>query len=189
MKMKSYKRYLAESEKKYGFRIKLACEVNDECMDKITRSVSRWNLEAISEPKRLPIAEQQQGFGHLHNIELSMVDVVLNYPCTPQEVQAAISEMTEIPLSHIMVLTPQQEVLASPIVPESDEPLLTSEYPEQKAPQLLADLANALKMSNIEMPFAVKPTKGKTTNELPQNNRGPFSRPNKLPKPLTRSVR
>lgn len=172
--MKTYINYLMESEKKYGFRVKMATELNKEQMEAVQRGLARWNLEAISEPKRLPIAEQHDGFGHIRNTELFIVDLVVNYPCTPHEVQACIHECSRVPLSHIMVLTPQQEVLASPIVPESDEPLLTSDYPATKQPQLLADLANALKTKTIEHQFAVKPSKGTTTNELPQNNKGPL---------------
>lgn len=169
--MKNFKHYLMESEKKYGFRAKLAAELDKAQMESLQHYLARWNLEAISEPKRLPIAEQHMGFDHLRNTEMYIVDMVVNYPCTPQEVQAAIHEATKIPMSHIMVLTPEQEVIAAPIAPESDEPILTSDYPAQKAPQLLADLANALKSKGIDQQFAVKPsTKGHTTNELAQHN-------------------
>jgi len=166
--MKNFKNYLMESEKKYGFRAKLAAELDKAQMESLQHYLARWNLEAISEPKRLPIAEQHMGFDHLRNTELFIVDMVVNYPCTPQEVQTAIHEATKIPLSHIMVLTPEQEVLAAPVVPESENPVLTSDYPDQKAPQLLADLANALKHNGVEQQFAVKPAKGHTTNELEQ---------------------
>jgi hypothetical protein len=180
--MKQFKTYLAESEKKYGFRAKIAVEISKEQMESLQTSLSRWNLEAISEPKRLPIAEDHTGFAHLKSVPIYIVDMVVTYPCTPQEMQAAIHEATEIPMSHIMVLTPQQEVLASPIVPESDEPILTSEYPTQKAPQLLADLANALKIKSIDYPYAVKPTVGQTTNDIPQYNTSPVgTNKNKLP--------
>jgi hypothetical protein len=172
--MKNYKKYLMESDKKYGFRAKLAKELTEQQMDDLKRSMARWNLEAISEPKRTPISEKPQGFEHIPNTELYIVDLVVNYPCTPHEVQAAIHESTGMPLHCIMVMTPQQEVLAAPIVPESDEPVLTSDYPKSNGPQLLADLANALKSSTTEHQFAVKPEKGTTTNDLPQNTRGPL---------------
>jgi hypothetical protein len=180
--MKRFISYLAESEKKYGFRAKVAVDVSKEQMESLKTALARWNLEAISEPKRLPIAEDHTGFSHLKNVPIYIVDMVVTYPCTPAEMQAAIHEATEIPMSHIMVLTPQQEILAAPMVPQSDEPLLTSSYPEQKAPQLLADLANALKTKSIDYPFAVPPKKGETTNDIPQYNTSPMgTNRNKLP--------
>ena len=173
-----------ESEKKYGFRAKLAADLDKAQMESLQQHLARWNLEAISEPKRLPIAEQHMGFDHLRNTELFIVDMVVNYPCTPQEVQNAIHEATKIPLSHIMVLTPEQEVLAAPVVPESENPVLMSDYPDQKAPQLLADLANALKHNGIEQQFAVKPSKGHTTNQIEQYNTSVLgTKKTKLPDP------
>jgi len=86
-------------------------------------------------------------------------------------------------MSHIMVITPQQEVLAAPVVAMED-PILTSDYPENKAPQLLVDLANALKMKSTEYTFATKTEgKAKTTNDMPQGNHGPLSKQNKMPDP------
>lgn len=171
--MRTYIEYLNESVKKYGFRVKVATEVSEESMDKLQKHLAKWNLEAISEPKRLPIAEEHTGFGHLKNTDLYLIDLVVNYPCTPHEVQAAIHESTNIPLSHIMVVTPNQEVLAAPIVADS-KPVLTNSYPEQKAPQLLADLANALKNNSMTHSFAVTPNEsGKTTNDIPQYNTSP----------------
>jgi hypothetical protein len=181
--MKSYIQYLTDNEKKYGFRAKIATEITKESMDKLQKVLARWNLEAISEPKHLPVSEDHTGFGHLKATDLYVIDMVVNYPCTPAEMQAAIHEATNIPFSHIMVVTPNQEVLAAPIVAENPgKTILDSPYPEQKAPQLLADLANALKIRTIEHPFAVKPAKGHTTNELPQGDTSPVgTHRNKLP--------
>jgi hypothetical protein len=181
--MKSYIQYLTDNEKKYGFRAKIATEITKESMDKLQKVLARWNLEAISEPKHLPVSEDHTGFGHLKATDLYIIDMVVNYPCTPYEMQAAIHEATNIPFSHIMVVTPNQEVLAAPITSEAPgEAILEKSYPEQKAPQLLADLANALKIRTIEHPFAVKPEVGKTTNDIPQYNTSPVgTNKNKLP--------
>ena len=183
--MKTYKDYLTESDKKYGFRVKIATEVNSKQMESLKRELARWNMEAISEPKRLPVAETHPGFGHLRNTELYIVDIVVSYPATPMEVQAAVHESTQVPMSHIMVLTPEQEVLAAPIAPETDGAILDAPYPDQKAPQLLADLANALKTKSIDMPYAATPPKSaKTSNDLPQSNTSPVgSKQNKIPDP------
>ena len=181
--MKTYIQYLLDHEKKYGFRVKLAQEPTNEQLDKLQKVLARWNLEAISEPKRLPVSEDHTGFGHLKATDLYIVDMVVNYPATPQEMQAAIHEATGISLSRIMVVTPNQEVLAAPILPEAEgRAILDTPLPEQKAPQLLADLANALKVKTIEHPFAVKPQKGTTTNDLPMGETSPVgTKRNKLP--------
>jgi len=181
--MKTLRQYISETEKKYGFRAKIAHELSKEQMESLQKVLSRWNLEAISEPKHLPVSEDHVGFLHLKATDLYMIDMVVQYPATPAEIQAAIHEATQVSLSKILVLTPNQEILAAPIAPEaSGQAILEKNYPEQKAPQLLADLANAISSSSIEYPFAVKPEKGHTTNELPQGNNSPVgTKRNKLP--------
>ena len=181
--MRTLRQYISETEKKYGFRAKIAQELTKEGLEKLQKVLGRWNLEAISEPKHLPVSEDHTGFLHLKATEISMVDIVIQYPATPAEVQAAIHEATQISLSRILVLTPNQEILAAPMVPEAEgEAILDRNYPEQKAPQLLADLANALKTKTIDYPFAVKPTVGKTSNDFPQSNTSPVgTNRNKLP--------
>ncbi|NDB57334.1 hypothetical protein EB001_02610 [bacterium] len=181
--MKPYIQYLLDHEKKYGFRAKLAQEPTKEELDKLQKVLARWNLEAISEPKRLPVSEDHTGFGHLKATDLYIIDMVVNYPISPLEMQAAIHEATGISLSRIMVVTPNQEVLAAPIAPEAEgRAILDTPLPTQKAPQLLADLANALKVKTIEHQFAVKPEVGKTTNDIPQSNTSPVgTTKNKLP--------
>lgn len=181
--MKTYMQYLLDHDKKYGFRAKLAQEPTKEELEKLQKTLARWNLEAISEPKRLPVSEDHTGFGHLKATDLYIIDMVVNYPATPLEMQAAIHESTGISLSRIMVVTPNQEVLAAPILPEAEgQAILDRALPTQKAPQLLADLANALKVKTIEHSFAVKPDKGTTTNDIPQSNTSPVgTTKNKLP--------
>lgn len=181
--MKTLKQYISEIEKKYGFRAKIAHELTKEQMESLQKTLARWNLEAISEPKRLPVSEDHTGFLHLKATDLYMIDLVIQYPATPAEIQTAIHESTQISLSKILVLTPNQEILAAPIVPEVEgRAILDTALPTQKAPQLLADLANAISSKSIEYPFAVKPEKGTTTNELPQGNTSPVgTKRNKLP--------
>jgi len=181
--MKTLRQYISETEKKYGFRAKLAAELTNEQVENLKKALARWNLEAISEPKRLPVSEDHTGFLHLKATEISMIDMVIQYPATPAEIQNAIHEATQVSLSRILVLTPNQEILAAPIVPEAEgQAILEKNYPEQKAPQLLADLANVISEKSIEYPFAVKPTKGKTSNDFPQSNISPVgTNRNKLP--------
>jgi len=181
--MKTLRQYISETEKKYGFRVKIAEEFSKEQMESLQKVLARWNLEAISEPKHLPVSEDHTGFLHLKATDLYMIDLVVQYPATPAEIQAAVHEATQLSMSKILVLTPNQEVLAAPIVPEAEgQAILEKNYPEQKAPQLLADLANAIASTSIEYPFAVKPEKGHTTNELPQGNNSPVgTKRNKLP--------
>jgi len=181
--MRTLRQYISETEKKYGFRAKIAQELTKEGLEKLQKVLGRWNLEAISEPKHLPVSEDHTGFLHLKATDIYMIDLVIQYPATPAEIQAAIHEATQISLSRILVLTPNQEILAAPMVPEAEgEAILERDYPEQKAPQLLADLANALKTKTIDYPFAVKPTKGKTSNDFPQSNISPVgTKRNTLP--------
>lgn len=189
--MQSFAKYLTESAKKYLFRVKIARELGKEDLAKLRSALSKYDLDDMGEPKGLPIQQKVFGFEHLENPEVYVIDVVLNYPCTPHELQAIIHETTDTSLSLIMVVTPNQEVIASPIANEAGdgEAVLDKDLPKSKYPQLLADLETALAKTETKYKyeFAAKTSKASTTNDLPQGLKSPVgSKQNKLPDPYKR---
>jgi hypothetical protein len=153
----------------------------------LTKSLEKYGVDDVSQPKRLPIQQKAYGFEHLENPEVHIVDIVTNYPCTPQQLSAVFNEIG-IPASMIMVTTPNQEVIISPIAGEAGEgkAILDKDLPKSTYPQVLADLENAIanKETKYQYTYAAKATKGNTTNEIPQGNKSPVgSQQNKIPNP------
>jgi len=185
--MSLFSQYLAESKKQYAFRIKLACECSKEQMAKLKEVMNKYDVAAISEPKVTPIAETHAGFEHLKNVSLSIIDLLTNYPVTPQQIREMIRDHLGISEAMIMVRTTGEEANAMPVAPvEKGDAVLTQDYPKTEKPNMLADLQKMLdEHESIEYPFAVKPEgKAKTSNDLPEGNVSPVgSKQNKIPTP------
>jgi hypothetical protein len=187
--MRSLQEYLTESAKQYMFRIRLACDCD---MDKLKTALAKFDVAAMSEPKRLPITQKAFGFDHLDNPEIHIVDVSTNYPCTPTELSAAFNAV-DIPASMVMVTTLNQEILLAPAESEAGEgkAILDKDLPKSTYPQILADLEQAVakkEPGKYQYTYAAKNTStGSTTNDLPQGNKSPVgSKQNTIPKPPKR---
>ena len=103
--MKSFAEYLTESEKTYQFRVKLACPVESDQMDRFEHKLERFGLESISKPKTTPIQEHPQGFSpNIKNTEVNIIDIETAYPTTPQELTQIVSRVFEKTESHIQVI-------------------------------------------------------------------------------------
>jgi hypothetical protein len=187
--MRSLGEYLTESAKQYMFRVRLACECNRDLLDRLKAALSKYDVDDISQPKRLPIQQKAFGFDHLDNAEIHVVDVVTNYPCTPAQLSAVFNEIG-VPASMVMVTTPNQEVLISPMAAEAGEgkAILDKDLPKNTYPQILADLETAIankEPKKFQYEYAAsKTSQGKTSNDLPQGNKSPVgSKQNKIPNP------
>lgn len=172
--MKSFSEFLMESKKQYAFRVKLACECSKEDMAALKTALDKYKVAAISEPKNLPIAETHAGFEHLKNVELTIIDILTDYPANPVQIREMIRDTLGIAESHIMVRTPGEEANAMPVV-QQKEAVLDKDYEKAKEKSMLADLDAIFKdHESIEYPFAEKTdAKGKTTNDLPTGDVSP----------------
>jgi hypothetical protein len=171
------------------FRVRLACDCDNQLIGKLKAALAKYGVDDVSQPKRLPITQKAYGFDHLDSPEIHVVDVVTNYPCTPHELSAVFNEIG-VPASMLMVTTPNQEVIISPIASEAGEgkAVLDKDLPKSTYPQMLADLEDVLakKETKYQYTYAAKESKstGKSTNDLPQNNTSPLgTRQNKIPNP------
>lgn len=196
--MKNFLEYLANSEKTYEFRIKIADVNPDEHMDKIKNALEAYEVESISSVKRLPIKDSDIDFPSMKNCQLYLMDAVLKYPCNNDQVRAVIAERACIPAANIFVVPknhPEElwrwnEDGTSDIREfKQGEAVLDKEYednPEAKAAgQAYASFNSILKeLSQVKLDEAEggKTEEAKTTNDLPQGNDSPVgSKQNKIP--------
>jgi hypothetical protein len=187
--MRAFTEYLTESAKQYMFRVRIAVDVDEDLIEKLKNALDKFDVDSVSEPKRLPITQKTLGFDHLNYPEINVIDVVTNYPCSPIELQAVFNSIG-IPGGMVMVTTANQEVLVAPIDSEAGEgkAILDKDLPNQTYPQILADLEQAIAKKN-ETPYqyaysAKKTSSGKTSNDFPQGKNSPIgTTKNKLPNP------
>jgi len=102
--MKSFVEYLTEDETTYTFRLKLACECTDELLDKMETVLEKWELKSLSKPKRTPIQEHPMDFQTLQNTEVHIMDAELTYPVTANQLYHYLTEIMDIPASHLVVI-------------------------------------------------------------------------------------
>ena len=78
--MKTFKDYLTESKRSYGFRVKIAdTDLDGDVLDKIERALSAYQLNDITKPRRGPVSRYKE-FAKLGPVGCEMLDVVTNYP-------------------------------------------------------------------------------------------------------------
>jgi hypothetical protein len=124
--MKTFKKYLTEHKRTYGFRVKIAdYEINSEALDLIKQGLSGYSVISVTKPKRTPVGRCVE-FYKLGPVSREIFDAETAYPAIPPQIQQGIHNATGIPLTHIYVVTPEQDTDDDLIVRKSDQPLLLS---------------------------------------------------------------
>jgi hypothetical protein len=122
--MKSLKTYLMEAETTYKFRLKLACECNDETLDKLESALEKYELKSLSKPKRTPIQEHPADFQTLTNSEVHIMDAEVTYPVTSYQLYEYISQVVGIPANMLVVINkdhPEEIAREEALKEEGDE--------------------------------------------------------------------
>lgn len=188
--MKAFKTYLAESTRTYDFRIKLACELDDDCLTKLKQALEAYQLDSISKPKRLPVHEHPD-FPQAGPTEVNIIDVKVCYPVNSAQVRAIIGESCGINLACIRVIAggennPYEKIQAgeeqSKEWKEGDAVLnqeeMVTEAPAEdlvgtkRLPTIMQEL-EASRKYKYEFEQA-NTEKVKTSNDLPVNNVSPI---------------
>jgi len=141
--MKSFVEYLTESKKTYDFKIGIAGELPEGCVDKLETSLQKFGVANMSSGKKTPIQERPLDFPQLSNMEVTYYEVSLNYPTTRQVLEQYIPYCCDLPVSHVIVrgVGEAQEEYQEPKSNEPYEALLTKEELEDgpvKDPQSTA---------------------------------------------------
>jgi len=140
--MKSLKQYITEAKTDYPFRLKFAVDITDEHLDRLEGCLNRYGVKSVSKANKTIMQKHPMDFGNLGAGEIYIVDIVLEYPTTPNVLQNYIHSMLGIPESHIVVRSPDhpEEVQNDKDQKELDEKdpdakpesLLDSDYPESE---------------------------------------------------------
>jgi hypothetical protein len=194
--MKSLNQYLTEDRKIYSFKIKLAIEPSDALLDRIEKTLGKFDLVSLSKPKRTPVQAHPTHFRDLKNTEVWSLDAEFNYPATAEEVKNAIY-ILGVADKYILVMNKNQE---NDITQQAEALAMVS----KDGPTLLKDFETTKQKSNdefaketektvqnsvtgkIKVPNA--PAKAQTTNDLPQGRVSPVGS-TKIHKPEPKSNR
>lgn len=189
--MKNFQEYLTESAKNYEYRIKIAGDLDDDAVTALEKELARFDVIKLSKPKKTPVLKSPAGFPELQNQEIHIMDVVLNYPATPQEITDIWQRVGGNP-NYIRIISKGFDDATNLASAEAEEsPVLDKDLPNANAVQKAASTAHAdaevvIKNSAEGAKFTVaggKTAPAQTTNDLPQGKKSPIGGTNKLPTP------
>jgi hypothetical protein len=186
--MKSFIDHLQETQKTYEFRIKIANFDPTPEMNKLESVLEAYGVETVSSPTSLPIAENNIDFPSMGPCEVYVIEAVLTYPATDQQLRSIISErwcccpeanIVVIPRSHPEELWRDNEgelreyaegenVLDADMSTEANT--ASEDYATLKV--LQKDNYKSMKHDIVPDTSTEKGT-GKTTNDLPQGTDSP----------------
>ncbi len=156
---KTLNEYLIESKKVYSFKIKIAGDVPKDFEKEIKSRLERCKVVSFSKTKTTPIQKELSEFPTLSNVEVTIYDVVLEYPITAPEIGSDV-EAIGIPEEFFKVQGSSEPALVDPMLtpkPDGEALLDDPDYKEAtETPQselageeynntFLQDLAQAAK--------------------------------------------
>jgi hypothetical protein len=106
--MKNFKDYLSESvgTKKYDFRVKVAGDFDGDHETKLKSMLEKFQVDTFKKLSVTPIQDLPLDFPQVKNCEVTIFEVVLDYPTTPYELKEYLSSGLGINQSHLAVVTP-----------------------------------------------------------------------------------
>ena len=106
--MKTFTQYLSESAKKYDFRVKVAGEFTTEQESSLQSLLSKYSVSGFKKTGTTPIQALPLDFPQIKNCEVSIYEVVLDYPTTQQELTEYLSSSLGVGKSHLVVRSPTE---------------------------------------------------------------------------------
>ncbi len=92
--MKSFKQYLTESKKTYGFRVKLAQEPSDDMVERIENHLAKYDLEGgVSAPKKLMLQSAPYDFPTLRGYEIYCMEFTTARPASAYQIGIELQNM------------------------------------------------------------------------------------------------
>jgi hypothetical protein len=91
--MKTFKEYLAESKKVYSFKVKMAGELPENFQKNLKSHLSACGVMTLEKVATTPIQESPLDFPELKNMEVTVFEIVLEYPTTAPQLSVALKEM------------------------------------------------------------------------------------------------
>ena len=180
--MKEFTQYLTESIKEYKFRIKMAMKVEPELMDMVERVLGKYDVKDVTSPKITPIQEHPMDFQNLRNSEVSIFEITLTYPSTPQVVHSDLVNLAGLPGNQVVVINsdhPEEVAREESVKTQGEDyiPNLGSDYASGEAPaEAKLGFLKELQKETPEVEIAGgKTEKAKTTSDLPQGTTSPVA--------------
>ena len=91
--MKTFKEYLTESKKVYNFKVKVAGEIPENFETDLKSRMEKYKVVNFNKMKTTPVQKVPLDFPELTNKEVTVYEVILEYPVTGPELIKEIKDM------------------------------------------------------------------------------------------------
>lgn len=91
--MKTFKHYLVENKKVYSFKIKLAGDVPEKFQEALKSRLDSCKVMTMEKLSTTPIQKLPLDFPEKTNMQVTIFEVVCEYPITPPEIEAHVKAM------------------------------------------------------------------------------------------------
>ena len=182
--MKAFEQYLAEAQKEYSFRLRCACDLTEDHMDKIENRLKKYEAFSVSAPKKTMFQASPPGFSHLSGGEIHMVDFKTRQPVAPHILQQEIVECCDISESLVRVknageLDLEETPEASDNTSEKSEAILEQPYSTESnehmyGPKLIGNLLGELSKVARKNEFAGSVPAGKPAEATEDGTQSPI---------------
>jgi len=136
--MKTFKEYLSESvaTRKHEFRVKVAGEFSADQESKLKSMLERFQVDAFKKLKTTPVQSLPLDFPQVRNCEVTIFEVILDYPTTQQELREYLSSGLQINPKMLAVVRPGEpsEQYQEPVVERTGALLHDPDYKEAGSP-------------------------------------------------------
>lgn len=183
--MKSLHEYIAERNKNYSFRIKIAKQNPKEVMEEIKHALDAYELISVTNPTSLPVMEHRE-FPKWGACECWQFEATVAYPTTSVQIAQLLRERTGMLADWVCVYNKEQadDNDAFEAYGKDHEGALLTQHDLKDVPgaqELVGDKrAQGLKNSLLkELDDKITESEGEktkaaqTTNQLPQGTKSP----------------
>lgn len=196
--MKSFSKYLAESERTYNYRIKFCGDVPTEVLNKIKSHLVQFDVVKMGDMRSSLAQEVPTDFPNARNQQVHMLDISVRYPA----VEPQIKQLAQLSGFDPNLVCMQEQQYADSIADEynniktqSKDLLKNTDFPANNAKQkaLSKDHAaaaeeHAVLQNSYRSDFTIaggKTPAAKTSNDAPVGTKSPMSTTKRPPKPKT----
>jgi hypothetical protein len=196
--MKTFAKYLAESERTYDYRIKICGRPADDFVRQLKSKLDQFDPARLGDIKSTPIQRIPTDFPSFKNEAVSMFDVSFRYPAIEPQIKQLAQILGMDPNRVVMTTRDYNDSMVDEydqIESQNQDLLSNTDYPAPDQVQkglkkdYGADAHDHVVLKNqYRSDFTVaggKTPAAKTTNDLPQGNKSPFSKIKRQPKPAT----
>ena len=104
------KKYITESEKQYGLRLKTVVPLDDAAMDAIELAVAKYQPLELSSPKKTIMQSHPVDFVNITAAEVFIVDMVFGLPVSANVMREDIRKALDAPETFVVVRYPNDAI-------------------------------------------------------------------------------